>query len=171
MTRPQPCPLSPWKQSSDGIGDLAECNALGIAQLGGTAPTAKSWKGLGPGVLEFVESHDGTAYQRRVHRSVRENGGRLPRVPESVIVRHTGGQRHVDLIAERLKAAARGSPRSTLASRNAERREPVTRGTRNGFEDFGSPDAAERQAKLRPSRRMSRSGDQRGFGRRSSLRY
>jgi len=26
-------------------------NALGIAQFGGTAPTAKPWKGLGPGVL------------------------------------------------------------------------------------------------------------------------
>lgn len=29
-------------------------NALGIAQFGGTAPTAKPWKGLGPGVLEVV---------------------------------------------------------------------------------------------------------------------
>ena len=37
-------------------------NALGIAQFGGTAPTAKPWKGLGPGVLEIVESHDGNAY-------------------------------------------------------------------------------------------------------------
>lgn len=27
-------------------------NALGIAQFGGTSPTAKPWKGLGPGVLE-----------------------------------------------------------------------------------------------------------------------
>lgn len=35
-------------------------NALGIAQFGGTAPTAKPWKGLGSGVLEVVESHDGT---------------------------------------------------------------------------------------------------------------
>jgi len=25
-------------------------NALGIAQFGGTAPTARPWKGLGPGV-------------------------------------------------------------------------------------------------------------------------
>jgi hypothetical protein len=33
-------------------------NALGIAQFGGTAPTAKPWKGLGPGVLEVVESKD-----------------------------------------------------------------------------------------------------------------
>ena len=37
-------------------------NALGIAQFGGTAPTAKPWKGLSPGVLEIVESHDGNAY-------------------------------------------------------------------------------------------------------------
>ena len=29
-------------------------NALGIAQFGGMAPTAKPWKGLGPGVLEVV---------------------------------------------------------------------------------------------------------------------
>jgi phage-related protein len=41
-------------------------NALGIAQFGGTAPTAKPWKGLGPGGLEVVESHDGSAY-RAVH--------------------------------------------------------------------------------------------------------
>jgi phage-related protein len=38
-------------------------NALGIAQFGGTAPTAKPWKGLGPSVLEIVESHDGNAYR------------------------------------------------------------------------------------------------------------
>src|SRR5438128_222498 len=36
-----------------------------------------------------------------------------------------------------------------MASRNAERREPVTRGTGNVFADLGFPDAAERQAKLR----------------------
>jgi phage-related protein len=38
-------------------------NALGIAQFGGTAPTGKPWKGLGPGVVEIVESHDGDAYR------------------------------------------------------------------------------------------------------------
>jgi len=43
----------------------------------------------------------------------------------------------------------RGITTSTMASRNAERREPVTRGTGNVFEDLGFPDAAERQAKLR----------------------
>jgi predicted XRE-type DNA-binding protein len=36
-----------------------------------------------------------------------------------------------------------------MASRNAERRELVTRGTGNVFADLGFPDAAERQAKLR----------------------
>ena len=36
-----------------------------------------------------------------------------------------------------------------MASRTAERREPVTRGTVNVFADLGFPDAAERQAKLR----------------------
>src|SRR3977135_1528489 len=39
--------------------------------------------------------------------------------------------------------------RSTMASRNAERREPVTRGTGNVFADIGFPAAAGRQAKLR----------------------
>src|SRR5436309_12776405 len=36
-----------------------------------------------------------------------------------------------------------------MASRNAERRDPVTRGTGNVFADLGFPDSAERQAKLR----------------------
>ena len=36
-----------------------------------------------------------------------------------------------------------------MANRNAERREPVTRGTGNVFADLGFADAAGRQAKLR----------------------
>ena len=42
-----------------------------------------------------------------------------------------------------------------MASR-AERREPVTRGTGNVFEDLGFPDAAERQAKLRLAYALNR---------------
>ena len=38
-------------------------NALGIAQFGGTSPTTKPWQGLGPGVIEIVESHEGNAYR------------------------------------------------------------------------------------------------------------
>ena len=36
-----------------------------------------------------------------------------------------------------------------MGIRNTERREPITRGTRNVFADLGFPDAAERQARLR----------------------
>jgi predicted XRE-type DNA-binding protein len=36
-----------------------------------------------------------------------------------------------------------------MATRNAERKEPITRGTGNVFADLGFPDAADRQAKLR----------------------
>ena len=36
-----------------------------------------------------------------------------------------------------------------MASKSAEAKEPVTRGTGNVFADLGFPDAAERQAKLR----------------------
>lgn len=46
------------KQIQEDMG-----SALGIAQFGGTAPSAKPWKGLGSGVLELVESHDGDAYR------------------------------------------------------------------------------------------------------------
>lgn len=38
-------------------------NALGIAQFGGKHPSAKPWKGLGSGVLEIVEDHDGDTYR------------------------------------------------------------------------------------------------------------
>jgi predicted XRE-type DNA-binding protein len=41
------------------------------------------------------------------------------------------------------------TPAAMTSSRNAERRESVTRGTGNVFADLGFPDAAERQAKLR----------------------
>jgi phage-related protein len=43
--------------------DFLSFPALGIAQFGGTAPAAKPWKGLGPGVPEVVEPHDGNAYR------------------------------------------------------------------------------------------------------------
>jgi phage-related protein len=37
--------------------------ALFVAQLGGTPPSAKPWKGLGPGVFELVEDHRGDTYR------------------------------------------------------------------------------------------------------------
>src|ERR1700730_13918681 len=38
-------------------------NALGLAQFGGKHPAAKPWKGLGAGVFEVVEDHDGNTYR------------------------------------------------------------------------------------------------------------
>lgn len=80
-------------------------NALGIAQFGGTPPTAKPWKGLGPGVLEIVESYEGNAY-RAVY---------TVQFPKAVYVLHAfrkkspsgirTAKRDIDLIAERLKVA------------------------------------------------------------------
>ncbi len=37
--------------------------ALGVAQLGGKHPSAKPWKGEGPGVFEIVERFDGDTYR------------------------------------------------------------------------------------------------------------
>src|SRR5437016_8344153 len=38
-------------------------SGLGLAQFGGKHPSAKPWKGEGPGVFELVEAHDGNAYR------------------------------------------------------------------------------------------------------------
>src|SRR5262249_18173578 len=37
--------------------------ALFVVQLGGTPPSAKPWKGLGPGIYELVEDHRGDTYR------------------------------------------------------------------------------------------------------------
>jgi len=37
--------------------------ALGLAQLGAKHPSAKPWKGEGPGVFEIVEDHRGDTYR------------------------------------------------------------------------------------------------------------
>jgi phage-related protein len=37
--------------------------ALFVVQLGGSPPSSKSWKGLGPGVYELSEDHRGNTYR------------------------------------------------------------------------------------------------------------
>ena len=37
--------------------------ALGLAQLGAKPPSAKPWKGEGPGIFEIVEDHRGDTYR------------------------------------------------------------------------------------------------------------
>jgi len=82
-------------------------NALGIAQFGGTAPTAKPWKGLGPGVLEIVESHDGNAYRAvyavRFEKAVYVLHAFQKKSPSGIRT----AQKDVELVGERLKTAAK----------------------------------------------------------------
>lgn len=82
-------------------------NALGVTQFGGTPPNAKPWKGLGPGVIELVESHDGNAYRAAY----------TVRFTEAVYVLHAfqkkspsgtrTAKKDVELVEKRLRAAHR----------------------------------------------------------------
>jgi phage-related protein len=80
-------------------------NALGIAQFGGTAPTAKPWKGLGPGVMEIVESHHGGAYRAvytvRFEKAVYVLHAFQKKSPSGVRT----AKRDVDLVAQRFRVA------------------------------------------------------------------
>jgi phage-related protein len=82
-------------------------NALGIAQFGGTAPTAKPWKGQGPRVLEIVESHDGNAFRAvytvRFERAVYVLHAFQKKSPTGI--RTAKGD--VELVEQRLKQAQR----------------------------------------------------------------
>lgn len=81
--------------------------ALGVAQLGGAHPSAKPWKGEGPGVLEIVSDFDGSAFR----------GIYTVKFRKAIYVLHcfqkkspTGirtAKVDVDLVAQRLKAAQR----------------------------------------------------------------
>jgi len=78
--------------------------ALFVVQLGGTPPSAKPWKGSGPGVYELIEDHRGDTY-RAVY---------TVRIAQSIHVLHafqkksTSGiktpKTDVDMIERRLKA-------------------------------------------------------------------
>jgi len=82
-------------------------NALGIAQFGGTSPSAKPWKGLGSGVLEVVESHHGNAYRAvytvRFEKAVYVLHAFQKKSPSGIRT----AKRDVDLVTERLKTAQR----------------------------------------------------------------
>ena len=80
-------------------------NALGLAQFGGKHPSAKPWKGQGPGIFEVVENYDGDTY-RAVY---------TVRFKEVVYVLHAfqkkspkgikTAQVDIDLVEKRLKMA------------------------------------------------------------------
>ena len=79
--------------------------ALGLVQMGGLPPSAKPWKGEGPGVFEIVEEHKGDAF--RVAYTVRfQNPVYVlhcfqKKSPSGVRTAKTD----IDLIGERLKLA------------------------------------------------------------------
>src|SRR5689334_22872994 len=80
-------------------------NALGLAQFGGKHPSAKPWKGQGPGVFEVVENHDGDTYRVVYTVRFREVAYVLhafqKKSPSGIRTARTD----VDLIARRLKLA------------------------------------------------------------------
>lgn len=79
--------------------------ALGVAQLGGKHPSAKPWKGEGPGLFEIVESFDGNAY--RALYTVRFEG--VVYVLHAFRKKSPSGRKtprtDVDLVTARLRAA------------------------------------------------------------------
>ncbi len=101
-------PLSKDERPLDRVGS-SKRDFLGfpdpVKQFGGKHPSAKPWKGQGPGVFEVVEDHDGNTY-RAVY---------AVRFKEVVYVLHAfqkkspkgikTAQLDVDLVERRLKIA------------------------------------------------------------------
>jgi len=85
------------------VGDFGY--ALGVVQLGGVPPSAKPWKGEGPGVFELVEDHRGdtwrVAYTVRFEKAVYVLHCFQKKSPSRVRTARTD----VELIHERLKTA------------------------------------------------------------------
>jgi phage-related protein len=79
--------------------------ALGVVQQGGTPPSAKHWKGEGPGVLEIVEDHRGdtfrVVYIVRFEQAIYVLHSFQKKSPSGIKTANTD----VDLIHERLKLA------------------------------------------------------------------
>ena len=79
--------------------------ALGLVQMGGLPPSAKPWKGEGPGVFEIVEQHKGdafrVAYTVRFQKAVYVLHCFQKKSPSGVRTAKTD----IDLIGERLKLA------------------------------------------------------------------
>ncbi|MGD0732032.1 MAG: type II toxin-antitoxin system RelE/ParE family toxin [Terracidiphilus sp.] len=79
--------------------------ALSAAQFGGKHPSAKPWKGEGPGVLEVVKDHDGDTYRAiytvRFANAVYVLHAFQKKSPHGIATR----QADVELIKARLKVA------------------------------------------------------------------
>jgi phage-related protein len=80
-------------------------NALGIAQFGGKHPSAKPWKGQGPGVFELVEDHDGDTYRAVYTVRFQDVVYALHAFQKKSPNRIRTAQPDVDMVARRLKIA------------------------------------------------------------------
>jgi phage-related protein len=80
--------------------------ALSVAQFGGKHPSAKPWKGLGPGVLEIVEDYRGDTYRAvytvKFEHAVYVLHSFQKKSPKGVKTARTD----VELILQRMKMAA-----------------------------------------------------------------
>ncbi len=81
--------------------------ALGVAQYGGKHPSAKPWKGEGPGVLEIVSDYDGDTFRAlytvRFARAIYVVHTFQKKSPKGIATRRSD----TTLIHERMKAAQR----------------------------------------------------------------
>ena len=79
--------------------------ALGVVQAGGVPPSAKRWKGEGPGVLELVEDYRGdtwrTVYTVKFEKAIYVLHCFQKKSPSGVRT----AKQDADLIHERLKSA------------------------------------------------------------------
>lgn len=79
--------------------------ALSVVQFGGYPPSAKPWKGLGPGVHEIVEDDEAGTYRAvytvRFHRAVYVLHAFQKKSPSGIRTSRTD----IKLVEERLKAA------------------------------------------------------------------
>ena len=79
--------------------------ALGVVQMGGMPPSAKPWKGEGPGVFELVENRRGdtwrAVYTVRFSKAVYVLHCWQKKSPSGVRTARTD----IELVRERLKAA------------------------------------------------------------------
>jgi phage-related protein len=80
-------------------------NALGLAQFGGKHPSAKTWKGQGPGVFELVEDYDGNTYRAVYTVRFRETLYVLHAFQKKSPRGIKTAQVDVDLVKRRLKIA------------------------------------------------------------------
>jgi len=64
--------------------------ALGLVQQGGVPPSAKPWKGEGPGVFELIEDHRGDTF-RLAYTVHFDDAVRASLLPEEITVRTPDG--------------------------------------------------------------------------------